>query len=67
MLNLSCKGWNSQAQMGIPGGFESRNLSRDNIIMEIGRIGTGLVGTWLTGYPVVFLQAIPGDARIVQF
>ena len=35
--NLDFKGWNSQAHKGLPGRFESSNVSRDNDSREIGR------------------------------
>ena len=35
--NLNLKGWNSHAHRGLPGKFESSNLSRDDMSREIGR------------------------------
>ena len=35
--NLSVKGWNSHVHRALPGKFESTNLSRDHVSMEIGR------------------------------
>ena len=36
--NVDFKGWNSQAQRGFPGKFDSSNVSRDNVSREIAHI-----------------------------
>ena len=44
MQNPNVKGWNSHVRRTFPGSFASTNLSRDNLIREIGREGVGRQG-----------------------
>ena len=49
-INLNCKGWNSNVHRGLPGNFESTNLSRDNLSREIGRTSHKLPQSLEAGY-----------------
>ena len=48
IYNLCLTGWNSQAQRGFPGKFDSSNVSGDSVRREIGRI-PNLVLSWSVG------------------